>query len=137
MKLRVVVADDMASMLAHLVSLLETEFEVVATAEDGKSALECIRRYAPDVVVLDLHMPDLNGIEVTREVRMMAPKRDWSEFSRLRPAVVICSVEGDPDIIEAARRAGVLGYVLKIHADRDLVTAVNSAAHGKWFVSAT
>jgi DNA-binding NarL/FixJ family response regulator len=123
-------------MLRHLVSLLETEFEVVGTAEDGKSALECIRRFAPDVAVLDLVMPVLNGIEVTREARKMAPKRDWSDFSRLRPAVVICSVEGDPDIIEAAKKAGALGYVLKIHADRDLITAVKSAAHGKWFVSA-
>src|SRR5215470_4262082 len=112
MKLRVVVADDMASMLRHLASLLETEFDVVGTAQDGKSALECIRRFAPDVAVLDLVMPVLNGIEVTREARKMAPKRDWSEFSRLRPAVVICSVEGDPEIIQEAQEAGVLGYVL-------------------------
>ena len=136
MKLRVVVADDMASMLRHLVSLLEPEFEVVCTAEDGKSALECIRRFAPDVAVLDLSMPLLNGIEVTREARKMVPTRDWSVFSRLRPAIVICSVEGDPEIIEAAQKAGALGYVLKVHADRDLVTAVNSVAHGKPFVSA-
>lgn len=137
MKLRVVVADDMPSMLAHLVSLLETEFEVVAAAEDGKSALECIRRYAPDVAVLDLHMPGLNGIELTREARKVAPKRDWSAFSRLGvPAVVICSVEGDPEIIQEAQEAGALGYVLKTQMDRDLITAVKSAAHGKWFVSA-
>jgi len=135
-KLRVVVADDMPSMLRHLVSLLETEFEVVAAAEDGKSALECIRRYAPDVAVLDLHMPGLNGIELTREVRKMAPKRDWSVFSRLSPAVVICSVEGDPEIIQEAQEAGALGYVLKTQMDRDLIKAVKSAAHGKWFVSA-
>ena len=123
-------------MLRHLVSLLETEFEVVAAAEDGKSALECIRRYAPDVAVLDLHMPGLNGIELTREVRKMAPKRDWSVFSRLSPAVVICSVEGDPEIIQEAQEAGALGYVLKTQMDRDLIKAVKSAAHGKWFVSA-
>jgi DNA-binding NarL/FixJ family response regulator len=67
----------------------------------------------------------------------MAPKRDWSAFSRLGvPAVVICSVECDPEIIQEAQEAGALGYVLKIHADRDLATAVKSAAHGKWFVSA-
>jgi DNA-binding NarL/FixJ family response regulator len=66
----------------------------------------------------------------------MAPVRDWSVFSRLRPAVVICSVEGDPEIIQAAQEAGALGYVLKTQTDRDLITAVKSAAHGKWFVSA-
>jgi DNA-binding NarL/FixJ family response regulator len=89
----------MASLLAQLVSLLETEFDVAAAAENGKSALECLRRYAPDVVVLDLHMPVLNGIEVTLEARKLAPS----------PAIVICSVEGDPDIIEAAKKAGALG----------------------------
>src|SRR5215472_9674961 len=113
----------MSSMLRHLVSLLETEFEVVSTAENGKLALECIRRYAPDVAVLDLRMPILNGIEVTREARKLAPS----------PAIVICSVESDPDIIEAAKRAGALGYVLKLHANRDLITAVKSVAHGKSF----
>lgn len=127
MKLRVVVADDMASMLRHLVSLLETEFEVVATAENGGLALEYIRRYAPEIVVLDIGMPVLNGIKVTREARKLAPA----------PAVVICSVESDPQIIEAAKQAGALGYVLKIHAHRDSITAVEAAAHDKSFVSAT
>jgi|SRR5215469_1845790 len=136
MKLRVVVADDTPYVLRHLVSLLETEFDVVGTAENGKSALECIRRFAPDVAIINLFMPDLNGIEVAREVRHMVPKRDWSEFTPLRPTVVICSVEGDPDIIEEARRAGAFGYVSKVHIHRDLVTAVKSAAQGKWFVSA-
>jgi DNA-binding NarL/FixJ family response regulator len=126
MKLRLVVADDMASMLRHLVSLLETEFEVVATAENGELALECIRRYAPEIVVLDIGMPVLNGIKVTQEARKLAPA----------PAVVICSVESDPQIIEAAKRAGALGYVLKTHMDRDLMTAVRAATHGKSFVSA-
>lgn len=65
MNLRIAVVDDNADILNKLISVLETEFDVVATATDGKSALESIRSCRPDVV-LDLEMPLLNGIEVTR-----------------------------------------------------------------------
>ncbi len=108
MKLRLAVADDNGDVLSKLISVLETEFDVVVTATDGKSALEGIRRCSPDVVVLDLKMPGLNGIEVPREL---------SNHAR-RPAVVIYSVECDPDIIEAAREAGALGYVFKRESGR-------------------
>ena len=81
MMLKVVVADDNPAVLRRLVSLLATEFNVVSTAENGKLALECIRRYAPDLAVLDLQMPGLNGIEVTQEARKLAPS----------PPIVICS----------------------------------------------
>ena len=125
MKLRLAVADDNADVLSELISVLETEFDVVVTATDGKSALEGIRRCSPDVVVLDLKMPGFNGIEVTREL---------SNHAR-RPAVVICSVECDPEIIEAAREAGALGYVFKARIRKDLVAAVKSVVRGQSFVS--
>jgi CheY-like chemotaxis protein len=79
---KVVVADDNPAVLRRLVSLLEAEFDVVATANNGQLALEFIQRYQPDIAVLDLEMPILNGIAVTRE--LMKPGPD--------PAVVICSV---------------------------------------------
>jgi DNA-binding NarL/FixJ family response regulator len=125
MKLRIVVADDNAAFLARLVSVLATEFDVVATAADGRSALECIRLCQPNVVLLDLEMPGLNGIEVTRELAK----------SPSRPAVVICSVETDLELIEAARQAGALGYVFKARVAEDLIVAVKSAADGQSFVS--
>ena len=125
MKLRIVVADDNAAFLARLVSVLATEFDVVATATDGRSALEHIRLWRPSVAVLDLEMPGLNGIEVTKELT-----KDPS-----RPAVVICSVENDPEIVEAARQAGALGYVFKVRVAEDLIVAVKSAAAGQSFVS--
>ena len=65
----------------------------------------------------------LNGIEVTREL------------AKHSPAVVICSVETDPDIVEAARQAGALGYVFKIRVHKDLILAMKSALQGKPFVS--
>jgi DNA-binding NarL/FixJ family response regulator len=125
MNLRIAVADDNADFLNKLISVLETEFDVVATATDGKSALESIRSCCPDVVVLDLEMPLLNGIEITRELSKHSP----------RPAVVICSVESDPEFIEAAREAGALGYVFKVRIGTDLIAAVNSVARGQPFVS--
>jgi DNA-binding NarL/FixJ family response regulator len=125
MKLRIVVADDNPAFLNEFVSILETQFDVVATARDGKSALETILSYHPDVAVLDLDMPGLNGIEVARKVTK----------SVVGVEIVICSVESDPEIIEAAFRAGVLGYVFKTRIVKDLIEAVKSAARGNFFRS--
>jgi DNA-binding NarL/FixJ family response regulator len=125
MKLRIVVADDSPSFLEKLVSILEIDFDVVKTAMDGKSSLEIIINCQPDVVVLDLEMPGLNGIEIARELTKYSP----------RPAIVICSVENDLEVVDAARKAGALGYVFKAHAARDLNAAVHSVARGQSFVS--
>lgn len=122
-----VVADDSPLALHQLVFLLGAEFEVVGTAENGQLALEVIRDTRPDVVVLDLEMPILNGIEVTRELRNAGPS----------PVVVICSVETDPEIVEAALQAGALGYVFKMSMNHDLVRAVKLAARGESFVSSS
>jgi CheY-like chemotaxis protein len=116
-KLRVVAVDDNAEFLREFTGLLRTEFEVVATAVEGESALECIRRYRPDVVVLDLEMPRLNGIQVTQQLAA----------DPLSPAVVICSVEDDPEIVDAALKAGALRYVVKSRIREDLIAAVKSA----------
>jgi DNA-binding NarL/FixJ family response regulator len=126
MKLRIIVADDNAKMLDQLVSLLGTEFDVVATAADGGSARECVQRYKPDVAVLDVVMPQINGIDLTKQLCMNGHSTQ----------VVICSVENDPETIEAARNAGALGYVFKPRMARDLVSAVKSAAAGRPFTSA-
>ena len=125
MKLRIVVADDSPSFLEKLISILEAEFEVVKVATDGLASLKIIMDCQPDVVVLDLEMPGLNGIEITRELMRYSP----------RPAIVICSVEHDQEIVDAAQKIGALGYVFKSRAARDLNAAVKAAARGKSFVS--
>jgi len=119
------VADDNPAFLRELTSLLAPEFDVVATAANGRSALDVIRRYKPDLVVLDLGMPLLNGIEVTREL------------AKHSPPVVICSVETDPEVVEAAQRAGALAYVFKVRIEKDLILAVKSALQGKPFASSS
>jgi DNA-binding NarL/FixJ family response regulator len=122
---RIFVADDSPAFLREFRSLLAAEFDVVGTATDGRSALDLIRRYKPDLVVLDLGMPVLNGLEVTRELAK-------SSFS---PPIVICSVETDPEMVEAAQQAGAIAYVFKIRVRKDLILAVKSALEGKPFVS--
>ena len=124
MKTRVVVADDNPAVLNKLVSILQRAFEVVGTAVDGSSAIECVARENPDVVVLDLEMKDLNGIEVTKTLHL----------NRAYP-IVICSVETDRAIVEKALNAGVLGFVFKLRMGRDLIPAVSSVVRGEPFVS--
>jgi DNA-binding NarL/FixJ family response regulator len=120
---RLLVAEDHPAFLKKLVSLLTTKFDVVATAADGNSALDLIRRYMPDLAVLDLDMPGLNGIEVTRELAK----------SSKDPPVLICSVTTDADVVEAARQAGALGYVFKTRIEQDLILAVKSVLQRKPF----
>jgi two-component system response regulator DesR len=125
MKLRILVADDNRKTLLALLTALSLEFDVIATATNGRSALEQIRRLQPSVAVLDLNMPELNGIEVTREIVRQC----------LSCAVVICSVAKAPELIEAALVAGALGYVCKRRLNQDLPIAVKRAARGESFVS--
>ena len=125
MKLQVIVADDNSSMLGALVSALSPEFDVIATASDGRAALDHIQRLHPGVAVLDLNMPGLNGIEITREIARL----------HLESSVVICSIEDDPELIAAALGAGALGYVLKSRVNGDLLMAVKWASSGQPFVS--
>jgi len=125
MKLRILVADDNSEFLRMMALILEAEFEVVATATDGQSALEAVRSCLPDLVVLDLEMPLLNGIDVTRELANHSPAT----------RTVICSVETDPEIVETAVAAGAMGYVFKSRIETDLILAVRSVARGQVFVS--
>jgi two-component system response regulator DegU len=95
----------------------------VATAKDGTAALEAIQKFKPDVAVLDLEMPGLNGIEVTRESRKHLPTL----------AIVICSIHRNQQLIQAAADAGALGYVFKEDGFRDLVAAVDVVGRGTSF----
>lgn len=124
MKLRIVVADDNTRILSTLVAALSPECDVIATATNGQSALSQIQDLEPAVAVLDLNMPELNGIEITREIiRQGLPSR-----------IVICSVESDEEMIAAAIGAGALAYVLKPRLNKDLLAAVKCAARGEYFV---
>jgi DNA-binding NarL/FixJ family response regulator len=125
MKLRLIVAEHDRSFLRTFESLLGSEFEIMATAAEANSAIELASQLHPDVVVLDLELSGRTGIEVTRRIVEPAP----------HPAVVVCSLESDPDIVQAVRQAGALGYVLKSRLAIDLIAAVKAAAKGDAFLS--
>ena len=125
MRIRVTVADDSAEFMQEIVSALEPEFEVVGSATDGKSAIDMILLQKPDVAVLDLMMPEANGIEVARQLAI----------NGVTSAIIICSVENDPQFVAAARQAGARGYIPKARIATDLATAINAVLTGADFFS--
>jgi len=126
--IRVVIADDHHLVRQGIVRLLESagDLEVVGEANDGREAIELIRSLQPDVLVLDITMPNMDGLGVLTEVGAMDP----------RPQVVILSMHADPGLIREALRAGALGYVVKQSVAEELLAAVRAAKNGSMFLSA-
>ena len=122
---RVLLADDHEEFLAVEARLLEPEFEVVTTARDGRVALEEAARLGPDVLILDISMPGLNGIEAARHLRAAG----------CRAKIVFLTVHGDPDYVRAGLAAGATAYVVKSRLAADLVPALTEALAGRSFVS--
>lgn len=114
-KMRVVVADDEAIIRMDLVELLTTAgYEIVGQASDGQAAQSLINELEPDIAVLDVKMPLLDGIEVAHSVRGKTP-------------VVLLTAFGQSDIIAQANSAGVMGYVMKPFTESDVVAAIEIA----------
>jgi DNA-binding NarL/FixJ family response regulator len=123
---RVLLADDHEEFLAVEVQLLELEpeFEVVRTARDGREALEQAARLSPDVLILDITMSKMDGIETARRLRAAGSGSK----------IVFLSVHGDPDYVRAGLAAGATGYVVKSRLASDLVPALREALAGRSFV---
>ena len=122
---RVLLADDHESFRALAAQLLEPEFEVVRTVGDGQVALDEVANLKPDLLVLDISMPVLNGIEAARQLQASGSKAK----------VVFLTVHKDPDFVRAALAAGALGYVVKCRLVSDLPHALREAGAGRSFVS--
>ena len=122
---RVLLADDAEAVLDRVRCLLEDEFEVVGAVGDGQSLLEAAERLKPDLMVVDISMPVLSGIEAVRQLR-----KDNSNAK-----VIFLTIHQDPVLVDAALATGALGYVLKVCADTDLVVAVREALQGRPYVS--
>jgi DNA-binding NarL/FixJ family response regulator len=120
--IRVLVADDHALMRKGLVDLLraDRDIEVVATAEDGSDAVEATARERPDVVLMDLAMPVMDGVEATRTILTANPS----------VRVVVLTSLSQPERIIEAVRAGAVGYLLKDSEPDDVVRAIKTAAAG-------
>lgn len=114
---RVLLVDDHAGMLARTASVLARECTVVGTATDGATALDAATKLQPDVIVLDISMPGMNGFEVAARLRAAGS----------RAAVVFLSAYDDEEFMAAALAAGAAGYVLKQCLSSQLMGAVRSA----------
>lgn len=122
---RILIADDHKEMRDKIVHQLENEFEVVGSVGDGCVVLEAEPRVKPDLCVLDISMPKLDGIEAANELKAR------QSSSR----IIFLTIHEDPDFLEAALEAGALGYVLKSRMASDLVPAVHAAISGRVFIS--
>jgi DNA-binding NarL/FixJ family response regulator len=126
-QIRILLADDHIIIRSGLRLLLEqqSDFSVVAEASDGLEAVELVNQHHPQVAILDIGMPRLNGIEATREIVAEAPQVQ----------VVILSMHADEGYVLRALKAGARAYILKNAAEADLIRAVRSVAEGKSFFS--
>jgi DNA-binding NarL/FixJ family response regulator len=124
---RVLIADDEDLMRAGLVELLtaDPEIEIVGQASTGREAVERVRRLAPDVVLMDVRMPDLDGIAATRELSWAAPGSK---------VLILTTFEQD-DYVFGALRAGASGFLLKRARPEELIAAVHTIAAGDSLLS--
>ena len=123
-RLTVLVADDNALILEKASALLARDFDLVAAVTDGRQALDAARRLDPDVAVLDVTMPELDGFQTAREL-----KRAGS-----RAKIVMLTMHQSDDYVAAAFKSGAQGYVSKTRMHFDLASAIDHAVAGRLFV---
>jgi DNA-binding NarL/FixJ family response regulator len=124
---RILVVDDAESFRRIIASILEQEsgLQLVGEASDGRIAVEKADNLRPDLVLLDIALPSLNGLQAAREIRTRAPQ------SR----ILIVSQESSREIVQAALNLGARGYVHKMEAQRELLTAIKAVIRGEVYVS--
>lgn len=123
---RILLADDHAMLRDGVRMVLEAQgdFQVVGCADNGRDAVTMARELQPDIAVLDVAMPELNGLEATREIREACPET----------AVVILSMHEGEEYLREALRAGAAGYVLKKAAAQELVGAIHAVLRGESYL---
>ena len=125
--IRIIIADDHPFMRTGLRHVLEEHagFRVVGEASDGREAVRVVENQNPDVAILDIGMPNLNGIEAARQIGASTP----------RVAIVVLSMHTDEAYVLRALKAGARAYLLKESAEADLIAAVKAVSQGKSFFS--
>lgn len=124
-KTRLLIADDHTLVLEGLKRILEPEFDFVGTAENGREVLRLADELKPDVVLLDISMPILNGIDTARQLLKRAPQTK----------VIFVTMHSDPDYVAEAFRSGASGYLLKRSAASELVNAIHEVMKGRCYVT--
>jgi DNA-binding NarL/FixJ family response regulator len=126
-KVRIVIAEDHTILREGLRSLLSSDpsFEIVGEAEDGREAIKCVEKFRPDLILTDLSMPRMNGMEAIKEIKRQSPKTK----------VLVLTVHKAEEYILATFRAGANGYLLKDSTHAELVMAVKKVLSGKQYIS--
>ena len=122
---RIVLADDYKPLTSACEDLLQSDYDVVAVVASGEAALEAVCERTPDLLVLDITLPDVSGIEVAHRLARCGA----------RTKIVMLTFHRDPAIIEQALAAGALGYVAKTRIARDLIPALRAALAGERYLS--
>jgi len=122
---RVLLADDSPPMLQATRRILEPEFQIVGTVDDGQAVLEATESLKPDVLILDISMGMMNGLEAARLLTRIGSKAK----------IVFLTVHKDQEFVEEAFSAGAIGYVIKPRLGSDLLVAVREALIGHTFIS--
>ena len=124
---RVLLADDHPSILSRLTDLLEPEFKVIAVVGDGQSLIEMAESLQPDLIITDISMPILSGIEAARKIIQSTPQAK----------IIFLTVHTDPDYVREALELGVVGYVVKSRLVSDLQLAIGEVLAGRTYVSSS
>jgi DNA-binding NarL/FixJ family response regulator len=119
-RFKVLIADDHASLLARIAGILEAEYDVVAAVSNGLAAVDAASVFHPDVVILDISMPIMSGLDAAAQLA------DGGSASK----IILLSVHEGPEFVEAARNAGAHGYVVKRMMTADLLPAVRNVLRG-------
>jgi two-component system response regulator NreC len=126
-KIKVVIADDHTIVRQGMKKLLEgyPEVEVVGEATDGKEAIDVVQRLMPDVVIMDISMPDMNGLEATRQIRKLLPQMK----------ILILTMHAEKEYIFKILQSGASGYLLKGSPVEELVNALQAVSRGESYLS--
>ncbi len=122
---RVLLVDDHQLMLERVTALLQSAFDVVGAAHNGREMISEATRLNPDVIVADISMPALSGIEAAHQLRE----------SGSTAKLVFLTIHAEQEFVDACLEEGALGYVVKSHMKTDLIPAINAALSGQCFVS--
>ncbi len=122
---RVLIADDHKLLVEAFVNLLEKEAEIVGTVLDGRALLKEAPRLKPDIIVLDISMPKLNGLEAAQQIKQIMPE----------VKLIFLTMHEDPDLAVEAFRVGASGYLLKSSAASELFQAVQEVSRGRAYVT--
>lgn len=124
-KAKVLLADDHAVVADGLVTLLKNDFQLVGVVHDGRALVEAAEKLQPDVIVTDLSMPLMNGLDAIRHIRSQRPDAK----------IVVLTMHRDAHLAADAFRSGVSGYLLKISSGEELIAAIREVAQGRSYVT--